>query len=419
LSSPTGTSNKLIINPADVKRRRESVERFTALLTQKTVESDWQSFFDANPFILTESLSLKLDGLYRQVPLVSGKPDYVFYRSTGGNVSGDFGVIELKRPDHSILGVYSSRIVAPSKHLRIAQQQASVYLDSIQRGEFLYTDDFFVAGNRRHAFIIIGRTAEITQKCRDEVLRSQFLNLLPPGFNLFTYDELFRLFKSANPPIVHVLIAVPSIPRIIECQSRFTLGDRINASRAAFLAGALDVFESDVDLLYRYMSCDAKRVSMLVGLRVPSNATILLTARGPDAEEALRAAGEEIAADFDLASRAQSVERIEREMEITWTYGLHIRPCVQFIKTCSMFNAKIFVSLKGNKVEVRDILSLLALTAPFGTTIKVEAEGYEALAAVEALDLLVRHKFYMEPENRRWSPNVTGYPILQHRRHPD
>ncbi len=201
-------SNKnLILRSVNQKQKRNALYEFGDLLKSETKERDWQNFFDNNPFVLTESLSLKLDGLYRQVPLISGTPDYVFCRNTGNTLTGDYGVIELKRPDHSIIGAYSSKIIAPSSKLSIATQEVTQHLNAIHKGGFVKINDFFLAGNRQYAFIIIGLTSEILNKCKNEILELQFQKFLPCGFHLYTYDELFRLFSSNVQPIIQVLYA--------------------------------------------------------------------------------------------------------------------------------------------------------------------------------------------------------------------
>ena len=66
------------IKKVDIKRRKRALTNFRDLLDSNTRESDWQCLFDENPFIFSDTLSVKFDGLFSQVPLVSGIPDYVF-----------------------------------------------------------------------------------------------------------------------------------------------------------------------------------------------------------------------------------------------------------------------------------------------------------------------------------------------------
>ena len=199
------SAHKLLISPMDEREGRRALEVFSELLGTDTQERQWQEFFDKYPTVLAESLSVRFTGLFRQVSLISGKPDYVFVRSLSTHVTGDYGVIELKRPDQPIIGQYSTKHIVPSQKVVIAKEEASRHLEAIRRGQFLGTDRFIIAGNRQHAFIIIGRSSEITRKCKTDLLKSQFQQLLPAGFHLYTFDEVFELFASGLEPVVHVL----------------------------------------------------------------------------------------------------------------------------------------------------------------------------------------------------------------------
>ena len=190
---------------ADERLRRQALARFEGYLDTDPPESEWQQLFDANPFLLTDTLPLRCDCICSQVPLVSGRPDYVFWR--GDSLGGDIGVIELKRSGQPILGTYSSRFVYPSKHLSAAVQQTSAYLDNIRTGMLVDVNGMVIAGNRRHAFIIIGQSEELKLKCRTEVLRAQLRTLLPAGFDLYTYTELRDLFAATIQPRLHILVA--------------------------------------------------------------------------------------------------------------------------------------------------------------------------------------------------------------------
>lgn len=209
-------SKHLEMAPLSPAERRRALLDFDDLLKSDASEHVWQQFFEDHPTILADSLALQLDGIYAQVRLVAGTPDYVFHRSLGGK-TGDYGVIELKRPSDSILGTYSVKHLVPSRKVATARVQAERYLASIQRGEFLNTDDFFIAGNRRHAFIIIGNSEELTKKCRSELHQLQLQELLPAGINLYTYDEVLQLFAATVPPPVKVVFAsdVAAKPKMV------------------------------------------------------------------------------------------------------------------------------------------------------------------------------------------------------------
>jgi hypothetical protein len=102
------------------------------MLSGQTKELEWQRFFEAHPFVLTETLPLVGYGLSCQVPLLSGVPDFVFYRhGSDAGLIGDYGVIEIKRPDQAVVGSYSTRILVPSRPLRTAQQEVAQHLRAL------------------------------------------------------------------------------------------------------------------------------------------------------------------------------------------------------------------------------------------------------------------------------------------------
>lgn len=294
------TARRHPIEPVSIEKRRRALSGFRDLLESQTKECDWQNFFNENPFIFSDTLSIKLDGLYSQVPLVSGVPDYVFVRNTRPNYSGDYGVIELKRPSQSILGTYSSKIIVPSTSLRVAQQQASQYLDSIHRGQFLNSDDFFVAGNRKHAFIILGQSSEVTQKCQSELHRLQFQNMLPTGFHLYTYDELLELFAATVPPTIQVLFVAPASiePQQVTKVFRVTWRGGLHARPSVHMYITASHFISDIFIERGDRRVNAKSVMQIMMLAAAPNTDIAVTAVGVDARAAVEAIGQLIRADF-------------------------------------------------------------------------------------------------------------------------
>jgi len=281
------------------------------------IENRKLQFFNENPFIFSDTLSIKLDGLYSQVPLVSGVPDYVFFRNTRLNRSGDYGVIELKRPNQSILGTYSSKIIVPSTSLRVAQQQASQYLDSIQRGQFLNSDDFFVAGNRKHAFIILGQSSEITQKCQSELHRLQFQNILPAGFHLYTYDELLELFAATVPPTIQVLFVAPAStePQQVSKVFRITWKGGLHARPSAQLRTTASHFISDVFVKRDNARINANSIMGIMMLAAAQNTEVEVTAIGIDAQAAVETIGKLISANFFMVDDAPGWRLIRSQFD--------------------------------------------------------------------------------------------------------
>ncbi len=91
-----------------------------------------------------------------------------------------------------------------------------------------------------------------------------------------------------------------------------------------------------------------------------------------------------------MATPAQTVRATAA---ICNTRGLHARASAKFVKLASSFEAEIRVIREGVTVDARSIMGLLMLGAGNGSTIDIEAEGSDALEAVEALSDLVGRKF--------------------------
>jgi phosphocarrier protein HPr len=64
---------------------------------------------------------------------------------------------------------------------------------------------------------------------------------------------------------------------------------------------------------------------------------------------------------------------------------LHARPAANFVRTAMRFSAKLWVAAGEKEVDAKSLLSVLALGARRGTSIRLRAEGGDAVDAVDAL----------------------------------
>jgi phosphotransferase system HPr (HPr) family protein len=64
---------------------------------------------------------------------------------------------------------------------------------------------------------------------------------------------------------------------------------------------------------------------------------------------------------------------------------LHARPAANFVRTAMRFSAKVSVGTGEREVDAKSLLSVLALGARRGTSIRLHAEGEDAVAAIAAL----------------------------------
>ena len=86
-------------------------------------------------------------------------------------------------------------------------------------------------------------------------------------------------------------------------------------------------------------------------------------------------------------------EPLVRILEIVNKKGLHARASAKFVQTVERFNANVRVTRGGETVGGTSIMGLMMLAAAAGTTIRVEASGSEASAAMDAISKLVASGF--------------------------
>ena len=64
---------------------------------------------------------------------------------------------------------------------------------------------------------------------------------------------------------------------------------------------------------------------------------------------------------------------------------LHARPAAQFVRTALGFRAQIAVAVGDREADAKSLLSVLALGAKAGTTLRLRADGDDGPVAIEAL----------------------------------
>jgi phosphotransferase system HPr (HPr) family protein len=64
---------------------------------------------------------------------------------------------------------------------------------------------------------------------------------------------------------------------------------------------------------------------------------------------------------------------------------LHARPAATFVRAAMGFSSSLWVAVGEREVDAKSLLSILALGAKGGTSLRLRAEGEDAVAAVDAL----------------------------------
>ncbi len=74
--------------------------------------------------------------------------------------------------------------------------------------------------------------------------------------------------------------------------------------------------------------------------------------------------------------------------------GLHARAAAKFVTMAERFGASVEVVRDGQNVSARSIMGLMMLGAGQGATIELQADGWDAKEALEALGGLVEAGFH-------------------------
>ena len=81
------------------------------------------------------------------------------------------------------------------------------------------------------------------------------------------------------------------------------------------------------------------------------------------------------------------------EAEIINKLGLHARAAAKLTHVASGFQSEIWISRSGRRVNAKSIMGVMMLAAGKGSKVKLEAEGGDADAALNALTALIAERF--------------------------
>ena len=80
---------------------------------------------------------------------------------------------------------------------------------------------------------------------------------------------------------------------------------------------------------------------------------------------------------------------LHRRVTVANPNGLHMRPCAAFVEVAGRFKSSVTVRYEGKLANANSIWDLMGLAAMPGSELLLEAEGPDAVQALEALATLV------------------------------
>ena len=87
----------------------------------------------------------------------------------------------------------------------------------------------------------------------------------------------------------------------------------------------------------------------------------------------------------------------EIEVEIRNAQGLHLRPAMQIVDLAGAFKSDITIRNDKDAADAKSIMQMMKIVTPYGTRLKICAQGNDAREALEALRQLVEEKLFGEP----------------------
>lgn len=79
--------------------------------------------------------------------------------------------------------------------------------------------------------------------------------------------------------------------------------------------------------------------------------------------------------------------------EVVNKLGIHARPAAQIVKTASLFDSTVNLTVEGITVNAKSIMGVMTLAACRGSVIEVEASGEDEEQAVLSVIELIRNGF--------------------------
>ena len=95
-----------------------------------------------------------------------------------------------------------------------------------------------------------------------------------------------------------------------------------------------------------------------------------------------------------MTKKPQAAKTVVRSLTIINRFGIHARPAALFVKTAGQFTAEITVEKDGAVVSGKSIMGLLTIEGGQGAVLQVTATGLDADEALDALEDLVKKKFF-------------------------
>ncbi len=84
---------------------------------------------------------------------------------------------------------------------------------------------------------------------------------------------------------------------------------------------------------------------------------------------------------------------IKRTIQVSNKLGLHARASAKLTQLASRYQSSVWIARNGRRVNAKSIMGVMMLAAGLGSTIELETDGADELAAIDAIEALFSDKF--------------------------
>ncbi len=84
---------------------------------------------------------------------------------------------------------------------------------------------------------------------------------------------------------------------------------------------------------------------------------------------------------------------VKRTLKISNKLGLHARASAKLTQVASRFQSGVWIARNGRRVNAKSIMGVMMLAAGLGSTIEIETDGSDEMAAIDAVEALFNDKF--------------------------
>ena len=84
---------------------------------------------------------------------------------------------------------------------------------------------------------------------------------------------------------------------------------------------------------------------------------------------------------------------LQREVEIINKLGLHARASAKLTQVAGRFDADVWLSRNGRRVNAKSIMGVMMLAAAKGSTVLIETDGADEAEAMDTVVRLFADKF--------------------------